>query len=65
MRPDRAEPEHASFTFLGFTFRQRKATASNGQHYSWFLPAISTEALKDKSQKRHEIVRKPTRRAQR
>jgi RNA-directed DNA polymerase len=43
------EHEHTSFTFLGFTFRQRKAQRQNGQHYSWFLPAISAEALKAKS----------------
>lgn len=43
------EHEHTSFTFLGFTFRQRKAQLQNGRHYSWFLPAMSTEALKAKS----------------
>ena len=41
--------EHTSFTFLGYTFRQRKAKWPNGRHYSWFLPAISAEALKAKS----------------
>lgn len=45
----RGEHEHISFTFLGFTFRQRKARWATGQHYSWFLPAISAEALKAKS----------------
>lgn len=38
--------EHTSFTFLGFTFRQRQAVDSNGQSFSAFLPAISKHALK-------------------
>jgi RNA-directed DNA polymerase len=37
--------EHTSFTFLGFTFRQRKARNKKGQHFSAFLPAISKDAL--------------------
>lgn len=37
--------EHTSFTFLGFTFRQRKARNKKGQHFSAFLPAISKQAL--------------------
>jgi RNA-directed DNA polymerase len=45
----RAGHEYTSFTFLGFTFRQQKARWATGQHYSWFLPAISAEALKAKS----------------
>jgi group II intron reverse transcriptase/maturase len=41
--------EHTSFTFLGYTFRARKARAKNGSYFSSFLPAISDEALKAKS----------------
>jgi RNA-directed DNA polymerase len=42
----RGEHEHTSFTFLGFTFRARKARNRGGGYYTGFLPAISTEALK-------------------
>jgi len=45
----RAEYEHTSFTFLGFTFRGRKAQGRNGEYFTGFLPAMSTEALKAKS----------------
>jgi RNA-directed DNA polymerase len=38
--------EHTSFTFLGFTFRQRRARNRQGKSFSAFLPAISKEALK-------------------
>jgi RNA-directed DNA polymerase len=38
--------EHTSFTFLGFTFRQRRARNKQGRSFSAFLPAISKEALK-------------------
>ncbi|WP_329237630.1 group II intron reverse transcriptase/maturase [Actinoallomurus sp. NBC_01490] len=38
--------EHTSFTFLGFTFRQRSARRKDGSKFSTFLPAISKEALK-------------------
>ena len=41
----RGEFEHTSFTFLGFTFRARKARGRDGSGYSSFLPAISKEAL--------------------
>ena len=41
--------EHTSFTFLGFTFRAREAKGRNGEHFTGFLPAMSTEALKAKS----------------
>ncbi|MDA8395803.1 MAG: group II intron reverse transcriptase/maturase [Candidatus Dormibacteraeota bacterium] len=45
----RGEHEHTSFTFLGFTFRQRQARNSKtGRSFSSFLPAMSTEALKAK-----------------
>jgi RNA-directed DNA polymerase len=37
--------EHTSFTFLGFTFRARKARGKNGRNFTSFLPAISKEAL--------------------
>jgi RNA-directed DNA polymerase len=42
----RGEYEHRSFTFLGFTFRQRRARNRKGQHFSAFLPAVSKDALK-------------------
>ena len=45
----RGDHEHTSFTFLGFTFRSRKALNSrNGTYFYSFLPAMSTEALKAK-----------------
>ena len=45
----RENHEHTSFTFLGFTFRGRKAPSRNGGYFTGFLPAMSTEALKAKS----------------
>jgi RNA-directed DNA polymerase len=45
----REDHEHTSFTFLGFTFRARKAKSRYGVYFISFLPAISTEALKAKS----------------
>jgi hypothetical protein len=42
----RGSHEHSSFTFLGFTFRQRRARNRQGRSFSAFLPAISKEALK-------------------
>lgn len=36
--------EHTSFTFLGFTFRQREASDRQGQNFSGFLPARSDAA---------------------
>jgi RNA-directed DNA polymerase len=42
----RGSHEYTSFTFLGFTFRQRKARHKKGQYFSAFLPAISKDALK-------------------
>ena len=44
----RAEHEHTWFTFLGFTFRARKARNRGGGYYTGVLPAISAEALKAK-----------------
>jgi RNA-directed DNA polymerase len=41
--------ERTSFTFLGYTFRARKAPTKDGKSmFSAFLPAISRDALKDK-----------------
>jgi len=45
----RGEHEHTSFTFLGFTFRPRRARSRTGSYFVGFLPAMSTEALKAKS----------------
>jgi RNA-directed DNA polymerase len=46
----RGDHEHTSFTFLGFTFRSRRARNSRtGAYFTSFLPAMSTEALKAKS----------------
>ena len=41
--------EHTSFTFLGFTFRARKAIDGNGERFTAFLPAVSKDALKKMS----------------
>jgi RNA-directed DNA polymerase len=37
---------HVAFTFLGFTFRPRKAVGKDGVYFTGFLPAISAGALK-------------------
>jgi len=42
----REDHEHTSFTFLGFTFRARKAMSKDGRYFTSFLPAMSTEAFK-------------------
>ena len=42
----RALQECTSFTFLGFTFRQRGAKDRHGRTFNGFLPAISKAALK-------------------
>ncbi len=42
----RGEYEHASFTFLGFTFRPRAARGRKGGRFLSFQPAISKDALK-------------------
>jgi RNA-directed DNA polymerase len=48
--------KHTSFTFLGFAFRPREAINSkNGRHFTSFLPAISPEALKAKSDRLREL----------
>ena len=41
----RGSHEHPSFTFLGFTFRARKARNRYGTNFASFLPAISKDAL--------------------
>ena len=51
----REEHEHTSFTFLGFTFRPRSARNRNGQYFTAFLPAMSTEALKAKTDRLREL----------
>ncbi|MFJ2414120.1 group II intron reverse transcriptase/maturase [Streptomyces brevispora] len=38
-----------SFTFLGFTFRNRPAVDRNGEVFTSFLPAVSKDALKKMS----------------
>ncbi|ONI88148.1 group II intron reverse transcriptase/maturase [Saccharothrix sp. ALI-22-I] len=40
------EFEHRSFTFLGFTFRPRRARRRDGVQFTGFLPAVSSDALK-------------------
>jgi len=41
----RRNHKHTSFTFLGFTFRARKARGKNGRNFTSFLHAISNDAL--------------------
>jgi RNA-directed DNA polymerase len=41
----RGSHEHTSFTFLGYTFRPRKAKGRDGGLYLGFLPAVSAAAL--------------------
>jgi RNA-directed DNA polymerase len=53
----REQHEHTSFTFLGFTFRQRKAhNRTTGKHFLGFLPAMSTEAKKAKGTQLRRLV---------
>ena len=47
----RGSYEHTSFTFLGYTFRPRKAKGRDGGLYLGFLPAVSAAALKKMSTK--------------
>ncbi len=47
----RGSYEHTSFTFLGYTFRPRKAKGRDGGLYLGFLPAVSGAALKKMSTK--------------
>jgi RNA-directed DNA polymerase len=52
----RGDHEHTSLTFLGYTFRARKAINSKtGQTFTRFLPAISDQALKAKSARLREM----------
>jgi group II intron reverse transcriptase/maturase len=41
----RSSHGHTSFTFLGFTFRQRKVRGKDGRTFNGFVPAISKDAL--------------------
>jgi group II intron reverse transcriptase/maturase len=41
--------EHTSFTFLGFTFRNRAARRQDGTIFNGFLPAVSSDAMKKMS----------------
>jgi RNA-directed DNA polymerase len=48
-RKRRLDCENTSFTFLGYTFRARKAQTRDGlSMFSAFLPAMGTDALKTK-----------------
>ncbi len=48
-RKRRLDHERTSFTFLGYTFRARKAPTRDGKSmFAAFLPAISGDALEDK-----------------
>jgi RNA-directed DNA polymerase len=49
-RKRRLDHEHTSFTFLGYTFRARKAPTRDGESmFTAFLPAVSRDALKKMS----------------
>ncbi len=43
----RGKPPHTSFTFLGFTFRPRRAKNRMGAYFISFIPAMSTEATEE------------------
>lgn len=45
----RGDHEHTSFTFLGYTFRPRGAARKDGTLFTSFLPAMSDQAMKAKS----------------
>ena len=51
----RGDHEHTSFTFLGYTFRARKAKGARGEYFISFLPAMSSEALKAKGVRLREL----------
>ena len=51
----RGEHEHTSFTFLGYAFRPREARRKDGKKFVSFLPAVSPEALKAKSDRLREL----------
>jgi RNA-directed DNA polymerase len=42
----RGSYEHTEFTFLGYTFRGRRARSKHGVTFTGFLPAVSTQAKK-------------------
>jgi group II intron reverse transcriptase/maturase len=46
---------HTSFTFLGFTFRARKARSKDGRYFTSFSPAMSRDALKARSDRLREL----------
>ena len=48
-----AEYPHVQFTFLGFTFRPRRAVSRAGKRFVSFLPGASREALKRMRQQIH------------
>ena len=50
----RGQHERTAFTFLGYTFRPRKARRRDGKKFVSFSPAISPEALKAKSDRLRE-----------
>jgi hypothetical protein len=53
----REQHEHTSFTFLGYAFRPRSAiNRKTGVIFTRFLPAISPEALKAKSNRLRELL---------
>ncbi len=51
----RGSHRHTSFTFLGFTFRARKAPDRSGEYFTGFLPAMSRDALKARSDRLREL----------
>jgi RNA-directed DNA polymerase len=51
----RGDHEHTSFTFLGYGFRARKARSKDGRYFTSFLPAMSPDALKAKSDRLREL----------
>jgi RNA-directed DNA polymerase len=51
----RGQHEHTSLTFLGYEFRPRSARRKDGKKFTSFLPAISPEALKAKSDRLREM----------
>lgn len=50
----RGEYDTISFTFLGYTFRPRKAQSRQGQRFTGFLPAMSRDKLIDKGRQVHQ-----------
>jgi RNA-directed DNA polymerase len=50
----RGEHDVTSFTFLGYTFRPRRAMNRQGQVFTGFLPAMSRDKLIDKGREVHQ-----------